>query len=388
MRLERQREIVAWLLAAHEAGRTQLADEPLRLPVGEFFDTELFGREQRTAFRGCPAAVCLSSDIAGPGDHLVVDAGGVPVLVVRGEDGAAGAFVNICRHRGSPVVERAGQRARSFRCRFHGWTYDLGGALIATPYGDDGFDGIDRACLGLVAVPVAEAFGLVFVRGEGDDPIDVDGWLCGMGPEVGDFGFGGYRLFDRWTSEWPCNWKLLVDTFLETYHVFALHADTVARYFLVRPSAFLPFGPHLRFHSLQKSLLDLKGTDPLGWELLPHGTVEYLIFPATVLSYSVDHLAVYRFLPAATDRTTVELALYTPAPVETDEQRSHFQRTLELHQRVSGDQDFTQQAKIQRSLASGRAKEVILGRNEPAAIHFHLSLRRLLAEAQRQEGGR
>jgi phenylpropionate dioxygenase-like ring-hydroxylating dioxygenase large terminal subunit len=376
---ERQREIVGWLLDAHDAGRTQLADEPLRLPVGEFCDAGQFAREQR-ALRRCPAAVCLSADIPGPGDHVAVEAAGVPVLVVRGEDGAARAFVNICRHRGSPVVEQAGRRARRFRCRFHGWTYDLSGALIATPYGDDGFDGMDRACLGLTAVPVAEAFGLVFVRGEGDEAIDAAAWLCGMGEEVAEFGFGDYHRFDGWVSEWPCNWKLLVDTFLETYHVFALHADTVARYFLVRPSAFAPFGPNLRFHSLQKSLLDLKGTDPSGWELLPHGTVEYLVAPATVLSYSVDHLAVYRFVPWSLDRTSVELSLYTAEPVGTDEERLHFQRTLELHQRVSGGQDFTQQAKIQRSLASGRVDEVILGRNEPAAIHFHRSLAALVGK--------
>ena len=46
--------------------------------------------------------------------------------------------------------------------------------------------------------------------------------------------------------------------------------------------------------------------DPAAWELLPHGTVEYLISPATVLSHSVDHLALYRFLPLAADRTAIE----------------------------------------------------------------------------------
>ncbi len=238
---------------------------------------------------------------------------------------------------------------------------------------------MDRACLGLAPVPVAEECGLVFVRPVGDEPVDADAWLCGMGEELSEFDFGGYHRFDTWVSEWPCNWKLLIDTFLETYHVFALHADTVAKYFLVRPSAFAPFGPHLRFHSLQKSFLELRDTDPSEWELLPHGTVEYLIAPATVLSFSVDHLAVYRFLPQAVDRTTVELVVSTPAPVDDDARRAHFRRTMELHQRVSGGQDFTQQVKIQRSMASGRSREVIFGRNEPAAIHFHRQLARLAA---------
>jgi phenylpropionate dioxygenase-like ring-hydroxylating dioxygenase large terminal subunit len=374
MRIERQREIVGRLLALHEAGETQLADEPLAVPASDFYDPERFVREWHLVFRRQPNAVCVSSDVGRPGDHLAVDVGGVPVLVLRGQDGALRAFLNICRHRGSPLVESPGRQARSFRCRFHGWTYDLEGKLIATPYGDDGFTGLDRDCLGLVPVPVEEAFGLVFVRAEGEEDVNAARWLCGVGEEVGDFRFGQYHAFDVWNSEWPCNWKLLLDTFLESYHVFALHADTVAKYFLVRPSAFEPFGPHLRFHSLQKSLLDLKGTDRASWELLPHGTVEYLITPATVLSHSVDHLALYRFLPLAADRTAVEATIYTPAPVETDRQATHYRRTLELHQRVSGDQDFTQCVKIQRSLETGRIDRVLFGRNEPAAIHFHRCL--------------
>ena len=379
MRIELQREIVGRLLAAHDAGETQLADEALAVPASDFCDPGRFALEQQLVFRRQPNAICVSSDLAEPGDNLAVDVGGVPVMVVRGQDGALRAFLNICRHRGSPLVEAPGKRARSFRCGFHGWTYDLDGRLIATPYGDDGFTGLDRACLGLMPVPVEEAFGLVFVRAEGEEAIDADAWLGGAGGEVGDFQFGQYHPFDVWSSEWACNWKLLLDTFLEAYHVFALHADTVARYFLVRPSAFEPFGPHLRFHSLQKSLLELKGTDPAGWELLPHGTVEYLIAPATVLSHSVDHLALYRFLPLEADRTAVEATLYTPSPVETERQASHFRKTLELHQRVSGDQDFTQQVKIQRSLATGRVDRVLFGRNEPAAIHFHRSLEDVIA---------
>jgi phenylpropionate dioxygenase-like ring-hydroxylating dioxygenase large terminal subunit len=373
MRLERQREIVGRLLADHDAGKTQLADEPLAVPAADFHDAVRFSREQQLVFRRQPNAVCVSSDLAGPGDHVAVDVGGVPILVVRGADGALRAFVNICRHRGSPLVESGG-RARRFHCGFHGWTYDLEGRLVATPYGNDGFAGLDRSALALTPVPVEEAFGLVFVRAEGDEAIRAERWLCGVGEEVGDFQFGRYHTFDVWNSQWPCNWKLLVDTFLESYHVFALHADTVAKYFLARPSAFEPFGPHLRFHSLQKSLLELKGTDPAGWELLPHGTVEYLISPATVLSHSVDHLALYRFLPVAADRTAVEATIYTPAPVETERQASHYRRTLELHQRVSGGQDFTQCVKIQRSLETGRIDQVLFGRNEPAAIHFHRTL--------------
>jgi phenylpropionate dioxygenase-like ring-hydroxylating dioxygenase large terminal subunit len=200
-----------------------------------------------------------------------------------------------------------------------------------------------------------------------------------MGEELDEFGFGGYHRFAAWNSEWSANWKLLVDTFLETYHVPALHADTVARQFLAQPSMFAPFGPNLRFHSLMKSFLTLRDQPESEWTLLPHGTVEYLVAPNAILSFSVDHLALYRFLPRAVDRTRVECTVYTPQPPDDDD--THYRRTLELHQRVSGDQDFTQQEAIQVGLESGAVDRVVLGRNEPAVIHFHRTLRDLVAGA-------
>jgi hypothetical protein len=131
---------------------------------------------------------------------------------------------------------------------------------------------------------------------------------------------------------------------------------------------------------LQKNFLELQNMPEEEWDLETRGTIEYFIAPNTILSHSVDHMAVYRFLPRAVDETVSELTIYTPEPVETDEAIAHYRRTLELHQRVAGDEDFVQQEAIQRSLASGLVTETIFGRNEPAAIHFHESLRALLRD--------
>jgi hypothetical protein len=131
---------------------------------------------------------------------------------------------------------------------------------------------------------------------------------------------------------------------------------------------------------LQKNFLELKDLPEDQWDLESRGTIEYFLAPNTILSHSVDHMAMYRFLPRAVDETVSELTIYTPKPVESDRERAHYQQTLELHQRVAGDEDFVQQEAIQRSLASGFVTETIFGRNEPAAIHFHDSLRALLAD--------
>jgi phenylpropionate dioxygenase-like ring-hydroxylating dioxygenase large terminal subunit len=395
MRRERQREIVRTILDLAAVDGTQLADAPLVNPVSDYVSPEVFAAERQRLFRERPVLACLSADLREPGDCYATESGGVPFVVLRHPDGSARAYVNICRHRGSPLVDPGpGHLARSLRCGFHGWTYDLDGAVIARPHSTGGFDGLDDAGSALIPCPSAEAHGLVLVRPVGDAPVDLDEVLVGMGDELDEFGFGAYHHFDEWVSEWAGNWKLLVDTFLETYHVPALHPDTVARHFIVRPSVCAAFGPNIRFHSLMKTVLGLRERPEPEWELLPHGTVEYLVSPAAVLNYSVDHLALYRFLPLAVDRTRVVLTLYTPTPVHQAGDGSggravdhaadpaaaeHYRRTLALHQRVSGGQDFTKQEQIQRALSSGALPHVVYGRNEPAVIHFHRSLSALLA---------
>jgi len=66
--------------------------------------------------------------LAQPGDHVITDVAGEPIIVVRGKDGALRAFYNVCRHRGGPLALKDGN-ADMLICKYHGWTYRLDGML-------------------------------------------------------------------------------------------------------------------------------------------------------------------------------------------------------------------------------------------------------------------
>ena len=73
------------------------------------------------------------------------------VVVIGGEDGRPRAFHNVCRHRGARLITEAeGSVKRRLRCPYHAWSYDLDGALRASPH-MDGVEGFDPSCNGLVA---------------------------------------------------------------------------------------------------------------------------------------------------------------------------------------------------------------------------------------------
>src|SRR5690606_17032157 len=143
--------------------------------------------------------------------HVTVESGGVPMVVVRGVDGALRAFVNACRHRGARVVRECGTGARNFACPFHAWTSSLDARLLDRPRSQGGIASLDNDACSFVPAPVAEAHGIVFVRPAGDAPIDARSELAGLGPDLDGFKIDSYRVYGRLRREWQCNWKLLLD---------------------------------------------------------------------------------------------------------------------------------------------------------------------------------
>ena len=71
---------------------------------------------------------CPSAALPEAGSYVARIAAGIPLLVVRGDDGRVRAFRNACRHRGMRLADGAGC-AKAFVCGYHGWTYRLDGTL-------------------------------------------------------------------------------------------------------------------------------------------------------------------------------------------------------------------------------------------------------------------
>ena len=188
MRREVQVEIVRRVLDLHRRGTTDLADAPLRVPATDYTSADVLAAEQRILLRDRPVAVCLSADVAQPGDVLATTSGGVPLLLVRDDAGTLRAFVNACRHRASPLADLGcTSGAHGLTCRFHGWTYGLDGALRGRPFAGEAFAGIDVGDLGLRERPVAEAHGVIVVRpGGGDEPVSVDDLFGDLADDIAD----------------------------------------------------------------------------------------------------------------------------------------------------------------------------------------------------------
>ncbi len=84
------------------------------------------------------------------------------MLVVRQGDGSVKAFLNACSHRGMKVCRADLGNAKSFTCTYHGWTYDMGGALVGVPY-EEHYRELDKRRWGLHPVARIESYkGMIF----------------------------------------------------------------------------------------------------------------------------------------------------------------------------------------------------------------------------------
>jgi phenylpropionate dioxygenase-like ring-hydroxylating dioxygenase large terminal subunit len=272
-------------------------------------------------------------------------------------------------------------RARAFSCPYHGWTYALDGRLAGIPEAI-AFDGIDKGKHGLTRLPAGERHGMIFIRLAPDGPldIDVDAHLAGLGEDLGAYGFERYGHFASETMTPAINWKFGIDTFLESYHLPALHRTTVAPLIRGNIGAFQPFGDHCRLTMLRFSSSEWDGRPEPEWKVLPHILPIYRLFPNSVLVFQSDHLETWRMLPGPTpERSVIEFALYTPEPPATDKARAYWKKNYDLAIRTVLDEDFALGEKMQRGFMSGLQAEVVYGRNEPALIHFHERLRAALS---------
>jgi len=103
------------------------------LPAEAYTQGDRFQLEKRRLFAKAWLPFCAAGQIAAPGSFVNHAIGGWPIFAIRGADGVARAFRNLCRHQGMPVVEKPTGQCDVLRCRYHGWTYDQTGALVSAP---------------------------------------------------------------------------------------------------------------------------------------------------------------------------------------------------------------------------------------------------------------
>jgi carnitine monooxygenase subunit len=378
MARESQRRMVALV----GAGETDRANGPLPLHKGVYIDPERFEAERIKLFLGEPIVAGLSADINAPGDFLVFDAAGPSILVSRGKDRVARAFLNMCTHRGAKLIEESepfsGHRAR-ITCPFHAWTFDAGGKLIGQP-SKASFKDCEIGARNLIELPCAELHGLIFVRPGGGEPIDAAAHLGEIAPVIEALELTRAEPVKKGILTADSNWKFALDTYGEGYHFATLHASTIGQTHYNDLAALDRFGRHHRVGFPDNGIGELVGKDKRDWPVTDYGGVHYL-FPNTVIFFGavtpgVFFTQVFRLFPDGVGKTRCQFAVYAPFGVESEEHRAMCVMAYDATATVVQTEDYRVASHGYANLLTAPDDfHVVLGSNEAALqkVHQHIA---------------
>jgi phenylpropionate dioxygenase-like ring-hydroxylating dioxygenase large terminal subunit len=210
----------------------------------EFYTSEdWLGLERREIFRKAWICVGRADELPSAGDYRASEVDGAPIVVLRRKDGRLAAMSAVCLHRMAVIAEARGN-AKGFTCPYHGWTYDLEGQLISAPRMPGSFDKVSRA---LPQFSVEEWNGFVYVNLDVTaEPISSR--LRALERDLAPYHIERMRTLKHERHVWHTNWKVLVENFLEPYHLNVTHAATLARFALPSAVSILPRTDGYQFH--------------------------------------------------------------------------------------------------------------------------------------------
>ncbi len=352
-----------------------------------YHDPEYFALEMERVIRPAWQVVCHANELKQKGEWRSLDLPGDNVIVIRGDDQALRAFANVCRHRGSRLVDSHQGCARRLTCPYHGWTYASDGRLVGLPNADD-YPGLDRGAHGLVPVEMEVWRGFVFVR------------LVPGGPSVADMMRPHEAEIAPWRLEEmeplgrltlrprDVNWKNVADNYSDALHIPVAHPGLTR---LFGGNYGIEAGEHV--DRMWGDLADHPSralSERAYQAVLPkNGGRRWLYFklwPNTAFDLYPDQVDFMHFVPVGPRETLIrEVSYGLPDEKLPEDERRAWRAARYLNWRINrrvNAEDTALIRRVQKGMESGSYRPGPLGRSEVALRSFARRLRTLIPEAR------
>jgi len=381
---------------ATRLNQVTMAADPLdgmSLPGWLYHDPEFLEAEKRAFLRAAPQVVCHESEIAAPGDWRSLEYLGESVIVIRGDDQVVRAFANVCRHRGSRLVDGEAGCAKVLTCPYHAWSYGRAGDLVGVPHRAE-YPGLDPQHLGLVPVALERWNGFLFVTLE-PGASTVAEMMAPYADEVALYRFEELRAIGRVTlRSRALNWKTIADNYSDGLHIpighpgltrlFGRSYQIEARENVDRMEGELrsDLSENLSERAYQQFLPDaahLPASHRKKW-------LYYKLFPNVAFDIYPDQVDFMQFLPVSATETVIrEISYALPDASLPEHQPREMKAARYLNWRINrrvNEEDTELITRVQLGMQSPSYIAGPLGTSEVCLRSFAQKLRRLIPEAR------
>jgi phenylpropionate dioxygenase-like ring-hydroxylating dioxygenase large terminal subunit len=374
-------------MATHLKAVTEDSLAGTSLPGWLYHDQGFFEAEKRAFLRASPQIVCHVSDIAEPGQWQKLDYLGESIIVMRGDDGVARAFANVCRHRGSQLVDGESGCAKVLTCPYHAWSYARDGRLVGVPHRHE-YPNLQTEELGLKPVALEEWRGFMFVRLEEGLP-SVAEMMAPYDAEVAPYRFEDLRAIGRVTLRpRDLNWKTIADNYSDHLHIPIGHPGLTrlfARSYSVEAQEWVD--------RMEGQLVDEPSDNPSErayQALLPKAEglpdshqrkwLYYKLFPCVAFDIYPDQVDFMQWLPVSATTSVIREISYA-LPNDSREMRACRYLNWRINRRVNAE-DTELISRVQRGMESDSYEPGPLGVSEVSLRGFAAKLRRMIPEAR------
>ena len=356
------------------------------LPNCTYTESELFRFERDKVMAKTWTAIAFGSELPSPGYAKPIDFMGIPLLIIRDNEGKLKVFHNVCSHRGMILREQEGPVKTMLRCPYHSWCYDLDGHLLNTPHvggmGKHSCDGFERSCHGLKTVRSAEWMDVVFINLSGNacefenflEPLLQHWEKFGCTDELNNLFVADTGCHLEFNVD--CNWKLPVENYCEAYHLPWVHPEL---------NSYSPLDQHYNItisdtlsgqgsRRYQPTILSNEKMPTFSeWPKDRLQQAEYLsVYPNLLLGLQIDHTFAVILLPKKHNETIEKLQINYIGPESIDDRFTSCRESILENWNVVFSQDIFAVEGMQRGRESpGFQGGVFTPVQDVPTHHFH-----------------
>ncbi len=330
------------------------------LPANWYFDPEIFRKEKDRIFRSNWCFICSEAELDEVGQYVTSEISDQSIVICRDQGNHLRGYLNLCRHRASPVCIKPAGKISHFICPYHAWSYDLDGQLLNAP----GFDReLDKKKLSLNPIRVETWNSLVFACLDNDCQ-GLNEWLGGIVRLTGQFPqVKDMEFHVRLSNTFNANWKNYSDNSVEGYHLATIHRDL--------------------HHSLRPNIRITAHQDGkyVGFEVVDrkHGSPGYWLykFPGLLMHFGKNSFNIERIRSRDVNQSQTDRWFWFRPEVD-DEQRA---QTVRFSNQVM-QEDIEICTRVQENLQAGYYEHGVLSTEcEPGTVFFQSCVRRALEDA-------